>query len=288
MTHQYFTLCLQQVAKKTRKRVVEKTTSRGGLFAGKVRKKKKENKEKSQIEVPTAANDDPVTKEKDEQPSATEEVAKDEKASSKDEATSPDADGNEDESYSTADEEDVVAEAPSKQLLPSESQAESEAWKKEQLEDLGRGNRLGAQRRTQRLIGDYFRNDPETGELIYLDDGTSRVRGSDIRRILNFLVPLKNIHPKAKPNGFAPVIEILRIRKLTSTGLFPNESVDKLIQEYGMKPTAHKKRIVDLEEQRIQIKQIAEGLKLSYHEKEGEGDHETAKAVGSKDWQALN
>lgn len=164
--------------------------------------------------------------------------------------------------FHSADEAETTEKAEAEPVAPTEQEddGEDEEWKQEQSNDLSKGNRLGAQRRLQRLICDYFSADKETGELIFLDDASSRVRGSDIRRLVNFFVPLKNIHPKAKPNGAAAVIEILRQRKLNYASLFPNETVKQLFAELANKPTAFQDKIKRLEQQRIQIKKIAKGL----------------------------
>lgn len=158
----------------------------------------------------------------------------------------------------TKDEKKV--ESPETPDMEPANDSEAEEWTRQQLDDLSKGNKLGAQRRLHKLICEYFRPDQATGELVFLDDSAGKVRGSDIRRIVNFFVPLKNIHPKAKPNGIAAIIEILRLRKLNLTSLFPNESVKAVFAELANKPTAYQDRIKTLEQQRIQIKRIAEGL----------------------------
>lgn len=226
------------------------------------------------------------------------------------EKSNAEEDGEESGNYSTADEEDddetTVDVVPVKGALttpsadtqqkqqPQQGEAQEQQeheqhdWEEEQLRDLSSGNRLGAQRRVQRLIQEYFSSDPETGELIFLDDGTSRLKGSDLRRILNFLVPLRGINPKAKPNGFAAVVEVIRIRKLTKPDLYPNENVNMLLREYGNKPTAYTKRLKELEIQRLEIKKIADGLKLSYNGPQGEGEAASTSTAAGQNWQPFS
>lgn len=107
------------------------------------------------------------------------------------------------------------------------------------------GNRAKARSEIEKLIREYFIIDPSSGKLTFKDDGTSELRGAEFGKLVNFLYPLKNIHPAKKPAGFAAVIEILRSRKLFDASLFPNNTLVNTFKEYGSKPTAYKKRITD-------------------------------------------
>ena len=109
----------------------------------------------------------------------------------------------------------------------------------------GVGNRSRARSEIEKLCREYFTIDPGDGSLTFKDDGVTELRGAEIGKLINFLYPLKNIHPAKKPAGFAAVVEILRSRKLFNASLFPNHTLIETFKEYGSKPTAYKKRITD-------------------------------------------
>lgn len=261
----------------------------GGLFGVPEKKKKegKDKKKKSAETLPTIAKavetppqkEAPTLSEKPEEeeeptiPTIASNESKNDDSLAQvheehDETTSDEGDD-----YHSADEEgqkeEPKKEASNAPELDSANEIEAEEWKHQQLEDLTSGNKLSAQRRFQRLICDYFRPDKESGELIFLDDGTSKVRGSDLRRLVNFFVPLKNIHPKSRPNGIPAIVEVLRVRKLNYASIFPNENLKAIFAELGNKPTAFQDRIKRLEQQRKQILSIAESLKESNESKTG-------------------
>lgn len=183
--------------------------------------------------------------------------------------------------------EHAVASTAAETQATSSDGDEDNLWTIEQASDLANGNRLGAQRRVHRLISGYFRADRDSGELVFLDDGVSKLRGSDVRRIVNFLVPMKNIHPKQKPNGIAPILDILRLRRLEPT-LFPNENVSLLLQELGNKPTAYTDRIRKLDVQRLEIKRIADGLKFGEHDEKREPADSETKAPPVSHWETFH
>lgn len=162
-----------------------------------------------------------------------------------------------------------------------------DTWKEELKSDLSSGNRLGAQRRLRTLLSDYFVIDGKTGDLFFKDDH-KQLRGADIHKILNYFIPMKNIHPKNKPNGTAAIVEILRARKLNDGTLFPNESVAATFSEYGMKPTAFKNKIKTLEAINSQIRSIASGLKLIGNESRNETTPSPATEVAMEDWETFS
>lgn len=153
------------------------------------------------------------------------------------------------------------------------------AWKVALQSDLAKGNRLGAQRRLKSLLSEYFVIDPSNHELILADDGTTRVRGSNMQSILNFMIPQKKIHPKTKPTGLAAVIEVLRLRGLYDAAVFPNNSVALIFNEYKDKPSAYQSRLTNLDKQLKLISKIS--ASLNYDEK-------TAAATQTKDWATFN
>lgn len=85
--------------------------------------------------------------------------------------------------------------------------------------------------------------------MYLLDDPTKPVPGADYKKIVNFLVPSKNIHPGKKPAGLAPVIEILYEHNLFDPSLFPNSGVATVFDGYAGKPTAYRKRIQAISKQ---------------------------------------
>lgn len=156
-------------------------------------------------------------------------------------------------------------------------------WKQEQKANLSTGNRLTAQRRFKQLLLEFFETDGKTGELFFRDDN-KLLRGADLRKIINYFVPLKHIHPKGKPNGVAAVIEILRTRDLLDHTLFPNESVTTLFSEFGKKPTAYQEKIQAIEGLNKKIQSIASGLQLAGNGQADEAAETTAGSSSIKNW----
>lgn len=92
------------------------------------------------------------------------------------------------------------------------------------------------------LLGIYFNLDKE-GHMTLVDDPSTTVKGADWRKIINFLVPAKNIHPKAKPDSFAPVVDVLRDNDIFNLDFYPNNSLEPHFNQYGKKATKYTDRI---------------------------------------------
>lgn len=184
----------------------------------------------------------------------------------------------EDEHFSTADEGEE----------PAEGSDDASTWRRKQKADLEAGNRLSAQKRLKDLLASFFTLDNKTGEMRYRDD-SKPIRGADFHKIINYFVPMKNIHPKVKPNGTAALIEILRVRDLYDSSLFPNQSLATLFQEYGDKPTAHQTRIRDQESLNKRIKSLAAELELTerQHEQASSPTPSPTGAAAAKNWSAF-
>lgn len=187
----------------------------------------------------------------------------------------------EEEHFSTANEGEDEESGAS-----PHDESDRDTWREKQLNDLKAGNRLSAQRRLKELLGNFFIIDHKSGELTFRDDSKT-LRGADVRKIANYFVPLKNIHPKAKPNGVAAVVEILRVKELIDPLLFPNQSVADLFNEYGAKPTAYQNKIRDIHSLNEQIKSLAAGL----HVINGSSDKTAETSAGkaqTKDWPSFD
>lgn len=152
---------------------------------------------------------------------------------------------------------DVAATSKSVDL-----QFDAAEWKNSLKRLVAAGNRKAAQEKVRSLLAEYFIID-KTGELIFLDDNTTRLRGADIKKIVNYMVPMKNINPKIKPTGFSVVLDILRSRSLNDPELFPNNEVGNVISSLGGKASAHAKKIEDIDKLNVTIREIANGLAAS-------------------------
>lgn len=92
------------------------------------------------------------------------------------------------------------------------------------------------------LLGIYFDLDRD-GQMTLVDDPTTPMKGGNWTKIINFLVPSKNIHPKQKPDSLAPVVDVLRDNNIFNASLYPNDSLGPIFSQYGKKPTKYTERI---------------------------------------------
>lgn len=112
----------------------------------------------------------------------------------------------------------------------------------------------------KKILSEFFIIDETDNSLTFRDDGATVLRGGDAEKILNFLAPLKNIHPKVKPSGFAAVVECLRVRNIFDYTFFPNSNLEAIFKEYGNKPTAFKTRISNFDKQLESVRKIDQEL----------------------------
>lgn len=94
----------------------------------------------------------------------------------------------------------------------------------------------------KRILHSYFEINSDDN-IIFRDDGITRLRGASLSKIINFLVPSRNIHPKAKPAGFAAIAEVLREENLLNHEFFPNENLTPVFDHYMKKKTAYHDKI---------------------------------------------
>lgn len=109
----------------------------------------------------------------------------------------------------------------------------------------GISDRVKARSLIDKVLREFFVINHQDDSLTFKDDGVTVLRDAEFGRLLNFLIPLKNIHPGRKPSGFPAIVEVLRIRHLFDPDLFPNNSLQKVFRDYGNKPTAYKARITE-------------------------------------------
>ena len=121
------------------------------------------------------------------------------------------------------------------------------------------------------LLLEFFTVDSSDNSLTFRDDGITKLRGSDSAKIINFLCPLKNIHPAKKPSGFAAVVEILRLRNLFNPELFPNNSLPTIFREYAKKPTAFRTRVTEWNKTLKQSRKIEDILSRQQPQLEQQG-----------------
>lgn len=144
-------------------------------------------------------------------------------------------------------------------------------------------NRGALRRRVSSAIREFFRTSND-GALIFRDDEKTELKGADFNKILNFLVPLKNIHPKAKPNGFAAIMDVLRLRDLDEALRFPNEHVAEVFSLYGKKPTAFTQRLRAYDEVLQRDRELAEKLATEFASQQ----HESASGIFGKSWSTFS
>lgn len=95
----------------------------------------------------------------------------------------------------------------------------------------------------QSLLSQYFNLKRDDGQMALVDDPQRPLKGADWKKIVNYLVPPKNKHPKARPAGFAAVVDVLRDNNILDLSLFPNDNLVPVFALFGKKPTAYSNRV---------------------------------------------
>lgn len=96
--------------------------------------------------------------------------------------------------------------------------------------------------------------------MIFRDDAITPLHGASSSKIINFLIPSRNIHPKIKPAGFAAIAEVLREEKLLNPELFPNENLKAVFQHYMKKKTSFSVKIKAASDINKQINDIKSNI----------------------------